>query len=162
MLGCSGRPASLSLHIETKGSEKTMTFLLHKLHFAFKIASLCRAFNLLRCIFIINKSYLNTRILFNSFTYVSVCVCFLSFASTLPHNSRESVVRAFGLDFLVQLRERLGSKPKIFSWVICELFSRRVERVCVEILSFFEIVLIKFDVLDNRWIDTFENVIFVI
>ena len=74
MRGCIGRPASLSLHIETMGSEKTMTFLLHKLHFTFKIASLCQASNLLRRIFIINKSYMNKRILFNSFTYLSVCV----------------------------------------------------------------------------------------
>ena len=72
--GCIGQPASLSLHIETMGSEKTMPFLLHKLHFVFKIASL-RASNLLRHIFIINKSYLNKCILFNSFTYLSVCVC---------------------------------------------------------------------------------------
>ena len=104
MRGCIGRPASLSLNIETMESEKTMTFLLHKLHFTFKIASLCRASNLLRRIFIISKSHLNKRILFNSFTYLSVCVCvcvcvcmcvcvcvfvcLTSLAPTLPHNWR--------------------------------------------------------------------------
>ena len=67
-----------------------MTFLLHKLHFAFKIASLCWASNLLRRIFIINKSYLNKRILFNSFMYLSVCVCLPSLNPTLPHNQRNS------------------------------------------------------------------------
>ena len=55
-----------------KGKPEDNDILIAQLHFASTIASLCRASNQLRRIFIINKSYLNKRILFNSFTYVSV------------------------------------------------------------------------------------------
>ena len=70
------------------GKREDNDILIAQVALRIKIASLCRASNLLRRIFIINKSYLNKRILFNSFTYMSVCVCLPSLAPTLPHNWR--------------------------------------------------------------------------
>ena len=54
----------------------------------FDPVSLCRASNLLRRIFSINKSYLNKRILFNSFTYLSVCACVFHHSPLHSHITR--------------------------------------------------------------------------
>ena len=132
MLGCIGRPASLSLHIETTGSEKTMTFLLNKLHFAFKIASLCWASNLLRRIFIINKSYLNKRILFNSFTYESVCVFY---HSPLPSHitgaageDREAAKSGFSLKLVTEIF--IEEVVDVSTSIITEPTTSRLESTC--------------------------------
>ena len=99
----------------------TMHILSYLLHSVSTI-SLCRASNLLRRIFIIDKSYLNKRILFNSFTYLSVCVCVCVFHhSPLPSH----ITRAIRTGRL--LPSALVQWRYAFTLSVTPLFARAVD-----------------------------------